>query len=105
MPHIGPELRTGLAVDPTEEVVGGNRNVRHLEVAQVSRRARMAEDQEAARRSPDEVGADHRVDMESGLEEDMANVRAVVVPGCNRCNHSHPGEEEERPIGLGEVVL
>lgn len=102
MPHIGPGLRTGLAVDLAEEVADGNKHVRRL--AQVSRRAQMAEDQEAARRSPDVV-AGRRVDMGSGLEEDMANVRAVVVPGCNRCNHSHPGEEEERPIGPGEVVL
>lgn len=103
MPHIGPGLRTGLAVDLAEEVAGGNKHGRRL--AQVSRRAQMAEDQEVGRRSPDAVGAGHRADMESGLEEDMANVRAVVVPGCNRCNHSHPGEEEERPIGPGEVVL
>lgn len=103
MPHIGPGLRTGLAVGQMEEFADGSRHVRHL--AQVSRRARMAEDQEAARRSPDEVGAGHRVDMESGLEEDMANVRAVVVPGCNHYTHSRPEEEEERPIGPGEVVL
>lgn len=102
MPHIGPGLRTGLAVDLAEELADGSKNV--LRLAQVSRRAQMAEDQEAGRRSPDVV-ADHRVDMGSGLEEDMANVRAVVVPGCNRCNHSHPGEGEERPTGPGEVVL
>lgn len=90
-------------MDLGEEVAGENKHVRRL--AQVSRTAQMAEDQGVGRRSPDVVGAGHRADMESGLEEDMANVRAVVVPGCNRCDHSHPGEEEERPIGPGEAVL
>lgn len=71
----------------------------------MSRRARMVEVQEAARRSPGEVGAGRRVDMESGLEEGMVSVRAVVVPGCNHCNHSRPAEEEELPTGPGEVVL
>lgn len=87
------------------EAAGGSRRVRRLEEVLVSRRALMVEVQEAAHRSPDEAGAGRRADMESGLEEGMASVRAVVVPGCNHCNHSRPAEEEELPIGPGEAVL
>lgn len=88
------------------EAADGSRHVRRLQAVQASHRAQMVGAQEAAHRSPDEVGAGRRVDMESGLEEGMANVRAVVVPGCNRCNHhSRPAEEEELPTGPGEAVL
>lgn len=71
----------------------------------MSHRAQMVEVQEAVRRSPGEEVAGRRVDMESGLEEGMVNVRAVVVPGCTHCNHSRPAEEEGLPIGPGEAVL
>lgn len=87
------------------EAADGSRRVRRLEEVRASRRARTVEVQEAARRSPDEVGAGRKADMESGLEVGMVNVRAVVVPGCNHYNHSRPAEVGELPIGPGEAVL